>query len=714
MSDINIRINVLSQAAQASVSGIAKEASRAEKNFKGLNVSIKNSAGFLTSFAGNLAAIGASKIIGAISTGFSTLSGSVADATIELETAATKFEVLTGSAARANQIMQELQEFSANTPFQFTEVASAAQRLLSFGFTTEEVKDRLQDLGDVAAASGADVNELSLIFGQVRAAGKLTGERLLQLQERAIPIGPALAESLGVAESQIRKLVSEGKVSFDEFEEAFRSLNEEGEFAFGGIEKRSQTLAGRISTLKDNFALFSADIGERFTPVFKVAITSLTEFLQTLQNSVAFQAFLDNVAQNIPRAIQFAGQAIQFFTDILFGVQKFFNFVSFAAAELTQGFVNFGIKTLETVAAVKSFLGLDTSGLDETIGNLKNLGSEMEQVSQLTQEANLEVENSQNKLNAAIQSGVDFVVTKYKEEAQAAQDKKDAVVNANEEEARAAQIAAQQKAEALRREQEERLRILTEQQVLEDELALQKQESIFLQDDILLEQEKFKLQQMEDLRATARENEQLALQQQLLTEQEFAKASLKVQVDQAKRANALAKAQAALEAKERDRKLTETANLFGGLAQLSATGGARLFKITQGLQLAEATVAGFNAVQKAASALPYPANIPGIITETARAAATVIGIRNTTPKFQEGGIVPGGSFSGDNVFARVNSGEMILNRQQQSQLFDIANGRQGGGRVNEITTIVQIGEEEVARAVSRQVAQGFQLGEGGV
>ena len=46
-------------------------------------------------------------------------------------------------------------------------------------------------------------------------------------------------------------------------------------------------------------------------------------------------------------------------------------------------------------------------------------------------------------------------------------------------------------------------------------------------------------------------------------------------------------------------------------------------------------------------------------------------------KFESGGIVGGTSFSGDKVVAHVNSGEMILNREQQTRLFDMAN--LGGG-----------------------------------
>ena len=45
------------------------------------------------------------------------------------------------------------------------------------------------------------------------------------------------------------------------------------------------------------------------------------------------------------------------------------------------------------------------------------------------------------------------------------------------------------------------------------------------------------------------------------------------------------------------------------------------------------------------------------------------------PKFAGGGIVPGTSFSGDRVTSQLNSGEMVLNENQQAQLFDVANGR---------------------------------------
>ena len=215
--------------------------------------------------------------------GFGLAIAGVVNEASKIETMSTQFEVLTGSVSEAATLMKDLQQFSASTPFQLEGIGKAAQQLLGFGFETEEVKKKLQEIGDVAAASGRPINEISLIFGQVAAAGKLTGERLLQFQERAIPIGPAIAKTMGIAESAVKKAVSEGKVDFATFEKAFASISEKGGKAFGGMEKQSKTLAGRISTLKDNFALFSADIGKVLLPLMGRLAIAATDAMQFLK-----------------------------------------------------------------------------------------------------------------------------------------------------------------------------------------------------------------------------------------------------------------------------------------------------------------------------------------------------------------------------------------------------------------------------------------------
>lgn len=78
------------------------------------------------------------------------------------------------------------------------------------------------------------------------------------------------------------------------------------------------------------------------------------------------------------------------------------------------------------------------------------------------------------------------------------------------------------------------------------------------------------------------------------------------------------------------------------------------------------------------------------------------------PKAQNGMIVPGQQRSGDKVLVRTNSGEMILNQQQQANLFDmIRNGGGGGGQVIELTTYVQLDERQLAKSMERIELNGW-------
>lgn len=83
--------------------------------------------------------------------------------------------------------------------------------------------------------------------------------------------------------------------------------------------------------------------------------------------------------------------------------------------------------------------------------------------------------------------------------------------------------------------------------------------------------------------------------------------------------------------------------------------------------------------------------------------------------FETGGIVPGNSFSGDNVLARVNSGEMILNRAQQARLFDIAEGNTepggtGGAVINQTINVQNGGDlTAITQAIKRGTVEALEF-----
>lgn len=171
--------------------------------------------------------------------------------------------------------------------------------------------------------------------------------------------------------------------------------------------------------------------------------------------------------------------------------------------------------------------------------------------------------------------------------------------------------------------------------------------------------------------------------------------------------------------KERAQNLKSTLNR---MASLSQSGNKTLAGIGRASAISTATIDGYVAVQKALASAPPPFNFALASTVGIATAANVAKIAGV--RFEHGGIVPGSSFAGDSVQARVNSGEMIINRSQQSMLFQQLNNGGSANSEGVVAAINSLGERlaslevvlvaddtEIARSTSRGVQNGIVIGE---
>ena len=193
-----------------------------------------------------------------------------------METAQVGFEVLTGSAQTAADLVQQLNVFAAETPFQTDELNTAARMLLAFGTSAGDVVSELRMLGDVSSAIGAPLGEIAEIYGKARVQGRLFMEDINQLTGRGIPIITQLANQFGVTEDKVRELVSSGKVNFGNLQQAMQDMTGAGGQFTGMMARQSQTLAGRWSTLKDNIAAAIRPLGQALLPVVGSLVSDLT------------------------------------------------------------------------------------------------------------------------------------------------------------------------------------------------------------------------------------------------------------------------------------------------------------------------------------------------------------------------------------------------------------------------------------------------------
>lgn len=128
----------------------------------------------------------------------------------------------------------------------------------------------------------------------------------------------------------------------------------------------------------------------------------------------------------------------------------------------------------------------------------------------------------------------------------------------------------------------------------------------------------------------------------------------------------------------------ETAVIMQGLASITGSIAEAVPAIMSlvGAKSAEAVANG----TAEASKVPFPANIPAIATTVATIMSVIGTIASVAGSFAEGGIVYGGSQLGDQMVAKVNSGEMIINGKQQQNLWKaISTGNLGGQRENTVT-----------------------------
>ncbi len=198
----------------------------------------------------------------------------------DMEMLTTQFEVMLGSAEKANALMEELKTFAATTPFQLQDVAQGTQTLLSFGVAQQDVIQTMRMLGDTASGNREKLNGLILAYGKVQTKGKVSMEEINMIAERGVPIIGTLVKQLGVTEKQFFKLVSAGKIGRKEIKQAFVTMTSEGGMFFKGMEKQSLTFAGLVSTMKDNLMLMAAALGNTLLPAAKSLIMTLTELIR--------------------------------------------------------------------------------------------------------------------------------------------------------------------------------------------------------------------------------------------------------------------------------------------------------------------------------------------------------------------------------------------------------------------------------------------------
>lgn len=192
----------------------------------------------------------------------------------------TSFEVMTGSAEKATQITQQLKQIAANTPFELPQLADTTQLLMNYGFTADDAMEKMQMLGDISQGSADKMTRIATAYGQMSSAGKVSLEDVKQMIEAGFNPLQEISKSTGESMASLYDRISDGSLSVDEITASMERSTSAGGKYFQSMDKQSQTLNGKISTLKDTFNEFAGKAMQGLSDVLSnTVIPALTGVL---------------------------------------------------------------------------------------------------------------------------------------------------------------------------------------------------------------------------------------------------------------------------------------------------------------------------------------------------------------------------------------------------------------------------------------------------
>ena len=248
----------------------------------GMN-SAKKSVDLLSVALGSLASVGAGAML--LNIGKQALKASS-----DFEQANVQFGVMLGSAEKASKLVNELQNMANVTPFETQDLLDASKTLLNFGTNLEEILPDLQMLGDISGGNKERMRSMTLAFSQMSSAGRLMGQDLLQMINAGFNPLQVISEKTGKSMAELKDEMGEGKISVEMVKQAFKDATSEGGRFYGMMDKQSETLEGRFSTLNDAYTLMIRSISDGALPVIKQEVIEVTKLVEkTTENIAAFK-----------------------------------------------------------------------------------------------------------------------------------------------------------------------------------------------------------------------------------------------------------------------------------------------------------------------------------------------------------------------------------------------------------------------------------------
>ena len=270
-----------------------KKAEASEQGLFGVIEKLKNEIGSLAAVA---AAVKVDKAV-------ADLAKSSLDVNNSFQKIKDDFGIMLGDVEAGIGLFNELQEFNFWTPFDIEQTSQAAKVLVSAKVPLKDLTEYLTRFGDIAQGDAQKFQSYINAFSKASAKGKADMEVLNVYTDQGVQILDALGQQLGKTSAEIVKMASEGKISFQDLDNALNALASEGGLYYGTLEKAAMRLDAVQAGLQESVKSLKASFGQMLAPAVAKVLSVFTDWIDRINNSPIAKGILAAAIATITVAV---------------------------------------------------------------------------------------------------------------------------------------------------------------------------------------------------------------------------------------------------------------------------------------------------------------------------------------------------------------------------------------------------------------------------
>lgn len=312
--------------------------------------------------------------VGVAALGKNTLSTGLAYNAMQ-QNANAALKTMLGSQKAVNEQMEKLGKLAQNSPFSKATFISAQQQLIAFGVEVEKVIPLLDAMQNAVAASGGgsqQLADLAFVVAQIKAAGKITGQDLIQLGQRGINAAEIIGKAFGKSSAEVKAMISKNQIDADQAIDALtKGMMEKFGGATDAIKKQWSGAADRIKAANRDIG---ADLGKMFIDPAGGGRAvewgnKLADVLRTFQKRLReaqgdIEDFLSPAFKNISKGLDAANNALKKFDAARAGAQleKLTSYTPLIGGT-TAALMAFALQPIPVIGQLASAMGPLTVGV---------------------------------------------------------------------------------------------------------------------------------------------------------------------------------------------------------------------------------------------------------------------------------------------------------------------------------------------------------------